>query len=99
MKYLVSWEARPSNNEESFKRSLTVFSKWTPTHPERFQAFLGRADGNGGFAVYETDDPAEIAHDTAAFVPWFEFHIYPCLDIADSAAFEAEAVAFLDSVS
>ena len=42
MKYVVSWEARPSVTEEDAKRSLTVFSKWSPSHPEHFQAFLGR---------------------------------------------------------
>jgi hypothetical protein len=99
MKYAVSWEARPNTTEESFKRSLAAFGKWSPTHPENFQVFLGRVDGNGGFAVVESDDPSEIAHDIAPFLPWLEFHVYPCLDIADSAAIEADAVAFLDSVS
>lgn len=99
MKYVVSWEARPSVTEEAAKRSLTVFSKWSPSHPEHFQAFLGRLDGNGGFAVVDTDDATEIAKDTAPFMPWFEFHVYPCLEIADSAAIETEALAFLESVS
>jgi hypothetical protein len=99
MKYAVTWEVRPNLTEESAKRSLLVFSKWSPTHPEHFQAFLGRIDGNGGFAVVETDDPTELAKDTAPFTTWFEFNIYPCLDIADSAAINGEAMAFLDSVS
>jgi hypothetical protein len=99
MKYVVSWEGLPNVTEEAAKRSLTVFSKWSPSHPEHFQAFLGRVDGNGGFAVIETDDPTEIAKDTAPFLPWFEFHVYPCLEIADSAAINTEALAFLDSVS
>ena len=99
MKYAVTWEVRPSITEESAKRSLTVFSKWSPSHPEHFQAFLGRADGNGGFAVVETDDPTEIARDTAPFTVWFDFHIYPCLEIADTAAINGEALAFLESVS
>ena len=99
MKYVVTWEVRPNVTEESAKRSLTVFSKWSPSHPEHFGAFLGRLDGNGGFAVIETDDASEIARDTAPFTVWFDFHIYPCIDIADSAAINTEAVAFLDSVS
>ena len=99
MKHVVSWEARPSITEEDAKRSLTVFSKWSPSHPEHFQAFLGRVDGNGGFAIIETDDPTEIAKDTAPFLPWFEFHVYPCLEIADSAAINGEALAFLESIS
>ena len=48
-----------NTTEESAKRSLAVFSKWSPSHPEHFHAFLGRADGNGRFAVVETDDVAE----------------------------------------
>jgi len=49
--------------------------------------------------VIDTDDPTEIARDTAPFTGWFEFHCYPCLEIADSAAINAEAIAFLESVS
>lgn len=99
MKYVISWEARSNVTEESTKRGLMVFSKWSPTHPEHFHAFLGRIDGNGGFAVVETDDPAEIARDTAPFTAWFEFSVYPVMDIADTAAIGGEAVAFLDSIS
>ena len=99
MKYVVSWEARPSVTEEAAKRSLTVFSKWSPTHPEQFQAFLGRLDGNGGFAVIDTDDPTAIAKDTAPFIPWFDFHVYPCVDITERAAIDTEAIAFLESVT
>jgi hypothetical protein len=99
MKYVVTWETLPNLTEETAKRSLTVFSKWSPSHPEHFLAFLGRVDGNGGFAVVETDDPTELAKDTAPFTPWFEFHVYPCLEIADTAAINTEALAFLDSVS
>ena len=98
MKYLVSWETRPSITEESAARSLQVFSKWSPSRPEAFKEFLGRLDGNGGFAVVDTDDPALIAKDTAPFTSWFEFHVYPCLEIADTAAIEMEAIGFLESV-
>jgi Protein of unknown function (DUF3303) len=99
MKYAVTWEPRPNLTEESAKRSLAVFSKWSPSHPEHFQAFLGRLDGNGGFAVIDTEDPTEILRDTSPFTAWFEFHVYPCLEIADQAAINGEALAFLDSVS
>jgi uncharacterized protein DUF3303 len=98
MKYVVSWEVRPNITEEDAKRSLTVFSKWSPSHPEHFLAFLGRIDGNGGFGVVETDDPTELAKDIAPFAGWFEFQVYPCLEIADTAAINTEAMAFLESI-
>ena len=99
MKYVISWESRPNITEESAKRSLAVFSKWSPTHPEHFHAFLGRADGTGGFAVVETDDVAEIHRDTAPFSLWFVYHYNPALQSAYWWALDGEAMAFLDSVS
>ena len=99
MKYVISWESRPGLTEESVARSLQVFSKWSPSEPANFKEFLGRLDSNGGFAVVETDDPAQIAKDTAPFTSWFEFHVYPCLEIAESAAIDMEAVAFVESIS
>lgn len=99
MKYVITWEARPNLTEEAAKRSLLVFSKWAPAHPEHFHSFLGRIDGNGGFAVTETDDASEVLRDLAPFTAWFDFRVHPCLDIADQAAINGEAMAFLDSVS
>ena len=99
MKYVISWETRPGITEEASMRSWAVFSKWTPQRPDTFKEFLGRLDGNGGFAVVDTDDPTQIAKDTAPFTPFIEFHVYPCLEIADQAAMAADGIAFLQSVS
>ena len=98
MKYAVTWEVRPGITEEASARSLQVFSKWSPSEGATFREFLGRVDGNGGFAVVETDDPKLIAKDVAPFVAWFEFHVHPCLEIADTAGVGMEAVGFLASV-
>ena len=96
MKYVVTWEARQGITEESSARSLQVFGKWTPEG--NFTEFLGRVDGQGGFAVVEADDPAVVARDIAPFISWFEFAVYPVLEIADTAAVDNEAIAFLASV-
>ena len=69
-----------------------------PSEGSDFKEFLGRVDGRGGFAVVETDDPATIAKDVAAFTGFFDFSVYPVQEIADSAAIGMEAVAFLQSV-
>lgn len=97
MKYVVSWVPRPNTTEESAARSLQVFGKWTPA--ATFTGFYGRIDGQGGFAVIEADDPAVVAKDVAPFVPWFEFAVYPVIDIADTAAIDTEAMQFLASVT
>ena len=97
MKYVVTWTPRQGITEEASARSLQVFGKWTPS--ATFTEFLGRVDGQGGFAVIEADDAAIVAKDVAPFISWFEFTVYPVLEIADTAAIDTEAVAFLASVS
>ena len=96
MKYVVSWVPRAGITEEASARSLQVFSKWSPAG--NFTEFLGRVDGQGGFAVVEADDPAVVAKDVAPFISWFEFEVHPVLEIADTAAIDSEAIAFLASV-
>src|SRR5688572_23025155 len=97
MKYVISWEFRPSATEETQARSLQVFSKWSPAEGTTFVQFLARADGAGGFAVVETDDPALIARDTAIFGAFFDMRVYPVLDIQESARIAGEAVEFRGS--
>lgn len=99
MKYVITWEPRPNATEESQARSLQVFGQWAPSDGATFKEFLGRVDNQGGFAVVETDDPALIAKDVAPFGVWFAFTVYPVLEIGDSAAIDAEALAFLASVT
>jgi hypothetical protein len=94
MKYVVSWQPRSNATEENQARSLQVFSKWSPAEGTTYLQFLGRVDGPGGFAVVETDDPALIARDTAIFSAFFDFMVYPVLDIQESARIGGEAVEF-----
>jgi hypothetical protein len=98
MKYVVTWQTRPSATEETATRGLAVFSKWAPQEGSNFREFLGRVDGQGGFAVVETDDAATIAKDVAPFTGFFDFTVYPVQEIADTAAIGTEAVAFLQSI-
>ena len=88
MKYVVTWENRPS----------ATASVHTPQEGSNFREFLGRVDGRGGFAVVETDDAATIAKDVAPFGGFFDFTVYPVQEIADTAAVGMEAVAFLQSI-
>ena len=98
MKYVVTWENRPSATEETAARGLAVFSKWAPQEGSNFREFLGSVDDRGGFAVIETEDAANIAKDVAPFGGFFDFTVYPVQEIADTAAVGMEAVAFLQSI-
>jgi hypothetical protein len=99
MKYVVTWENRSNATEETAARSEQVFSKWTPHEGSTFKVFLARIDGRGGFAVVETDDPTLVLRDTALFGAFFDFSVYPVLEIADSTAIEMETVEHLRSIS
>ena len=98
MKYVITWTPRDNITEESAARSLQVFGKWAPSEGADFKEFLGRVDGQGGFAVVETDDPKLIAKDAATFSAWFDFGVHPVLEIADTAMIDATAVEFLASI-
>jgi hypothetical protein len=99
MKYVISWIARPNVTEEAEARSLQVFSKWQPPSDVTFEQFLGRVDGQGGYAVVATDNPAAVARDMAIFGTWFEMSVIPVLEIADLTAQATDAVEFKASIS
>ena len=102
-KYVMTWQVRDggsaADNEASAKRSLAVFSSWTPPADVTFEEFLTRADGQGGFAVVTTDNLASVTAEMAKFAPYNEFTLYPVHEIADGVGLSAEAIAFRESVS
>jgi hypothetical protein len=100
MKFVTTWTARTHGGaaEEAAKRGLELFGKWSPPEDVTFLQFVTRLDGNGGFAVLETDNPANLGEAAAKFGPYFEFHIYPVLDIAEGAALGSDGVAWRDSI-
>jgi hypothetical protein len=98
MKYVVSWTIRPGGSAEERVQLgdelLAAFGRWTPPATETFHQFLGRLDGQGGVAVVETDNPADVLQGPAFFGSWLEFSIVPVVDIAESVAVLAEGSRF-----
>lgn len=90
MKYLVSWKPRQggssAEHETTVERSLQVLSKWTPPADETFHQFLARLDGEGGYAVVETDSALSLLDGPANFGPYFEFSIVPVVDMTEGVA-------------
>ena len=103
MKYVVAWKPRfggsVAENEAAVARLLEVFSKWTPASDVTIHQFVLRVDGEGGFAVTESDDPASAARDISKFAPFLEYTIYPVLDVAEGAAILAEGVEWRKSIT
>src|SRR5271165_5749580 len=102
MKYLVSWKARNggsgAENHASAAEGLQAFSKWSPAADATFHQFLARLDGEGGYAVIESDNPVSVMEGPAKFEPWFEFTVTPVMDIMDSIPIVAAAIEFRNSV-
>lgn len=102
MKYLVSWTARAGGsaeeNESLVTRSLAAFARWAPPEDATFHQFLARLDGQGGFAVVETNNPASVAEGPSKFGPFFEFSVVPVLDIGEGVALAQAGIAFREAV-
>ena len=103
MKYVLSWATRLNGtaleNEASTKRSLQLFTNWTAPSGLKFEQFVGRIDGGGGFAVVETDDPADLLDGASKFVPFNEFHIFPVVDLDEWMQAANTGIEFRDSIT
>jgi hypothetical protein len=102
MKYVISFTPRqggsPAEIEAAEKRSMDVFSKWTPPEGVTFHEFLVRLDTAGGYAVVESDNPLLVAEGPAKFAPWFNFEVTPVVDMTDGLPVAQEAIDFRDSI-
>jgi hypothetical protein len=93
MLFLVTWTFT-DQSEDGGARSLTVFQNWQPPAGVEFKGFYGYVEGSGGAALIDTNDAAALARTMAPFTPWMVFEARPLLPIEESAAVDAEAVAF-----
>ena len=98
MKFVVSITFRlngsATENEVAARRILDVYSKWTPPASITFHQFVTRIDGGGGFAIVETDNPADLMETASKFAPFADYEIYPAVDIADGVRVWQEAAEF-----
>jgi hypothetical protein len=101
-KYLVTWKVRQNGtaqqNHDDAKKNLATFAKWTPPAGQDFQQFLARVDGQGGYAVVDTNDPASLTDGPSKFGTWFEFEVIPVVDIADGVGQIEAAIKFRESI-
>jgi Protein of unknown function (DUF3303) len=87
-----------TENLEAAESAQKLLSKWAPNPSATIHQWLQRCDGNGGFAVVETDDVAALYKDIAIWSSWLEFEVYPVLDIDDSTPLLVDALATARSV-
>jgi hypothetical protein len=88
----------PKNeSEESQKRSLKLFTSWSP--PFEFKAHYARGDAKGGIAIFEADDPAIVLEGVAPFTPFFDFDVVPVTEIDSAVPVFMKVNDWRDSVS
>jgi hypothetical protein len=101
MKFVLTYTFREGGSvaerEAAAKRGLQLLSKFQPS--VQFSEWVNRVDGEGGFAVFDSDDAATIMRDIAIWAPTFHFTLYPVLDLLDATPLQQEAIEFRDSVS
>jgi hypothetical protein len=101
-KYVMSWKTRAGGsaqqNHDDGKSILSAFAKWQIPADQNYKEFLTRIDGEGGFAVIETDNQAGLMDGISKFLTWLEFDIVPVLDIMDGVAVLAAGAEFRESV-
>jgi Protein of unknown function (DUF3303) len=99
MKFVVSMtfvrNGSATENKAAQRELVDLYSKWKPPAGTTFHQFVGRCDGAVGFAVIETDSPAELIDTTSKFGAFVDYQIYPVVEIADAVQASQEAASFL----
>ena len=95
MLFHVTWQFH-TQSEESQKRTLSLFQKWTPG-PGQFQAFYGFVDGTGGVAFIEAANAADLAKTLSAWTADLTFTTQAILPIEETAAINGEGLAWRDA--
>jgi hypothetical protein len=102
MKYVITWVPRSGGsaleNEASSFRFLELMRNWTPSPNTTLDQFVLRIDGDGGFAIVQSDDPSAICGTMMKFSPHFQYTVYPVVDFEEGRRLADEAEAFHKSV-
>jgi hypothetical protein len=96
MKFVLSYTVRAGGSVEERvtggEAAQKLLANWTPSDKATIQQWVQRCDGNGGFAVLETDDQGELFRDLAVWAPWLDFDVVPVIDIGDATPITQEAL-------
>ena len=101
MKYVVTWRERPTGSvaeyEAAQQRVLEIFSGWEMPGSLIFHQFVVRLGEFGGYAVVETDAPADLEYLTTVYAG-FSFTVEPVMDVMDAVAAETRGIEYRDSL-
>ena len=84
--------------EGAQQRVLGVFQKWEWPASLRVHQFLVRVGEFGGYAVIETNQPADI-HRLSTVFAVFRFRLEPVMEVGEAVATETAAMAWRAGLS
>jgi hypothetical protein len=88
MRYVVSWSERPTASAAEFeaarKRVVEAFSTLEKPEGLTIHHFVARV-GLGGYAIVETDEPADLRYLATAYEPVC-FTVRPVIDVVAAVA-------------
>ena len=101
MKFVLVYTAvdggSAAHREDAEKRAMQLLSKFEPS--VEISMWVDRLDARGGFAMFETDDPAKILKDIALWAPLVNFELYPVMEVGESTPILQEAIDLRDSIT
>jgi Protein of unknown function (DUF3303) len=96
MKFVLSYTERVGGSVQERvaggEAAQKLLANWAPRDSATIHQWVQRCDGTGGFAVVETDNPADLFSDLAVWAPWLAFEVVPVLDIADATPIAQDAL-------
>lgn len=96
MKFVLTYVLRPgasaADNLASAEAAQKLLSSWAPSPTATIHEWVQRCDGNGGFAVIENDNAAEVYKDLGVWSPWLEFQVYPVIEILEAMPINTEVL-------
>jgi len=97
MLFAGTYTSRPTVSEQTTKRSLQLFTNWTPPNGFTFKSNYAFSDGTGGIFVAEATAES-LLEATAPWTPFFEFKVVPVVDINAAVPIFQKVNAWRDSV-
>src|SRR5262249_40885716 len=97
MLFAILYTARETSEADQ-KRSLNLFTKWTPPAGYQFKAHYALCDGSGGLALAEATTTAPLLEAHAPWPPFFDFKTMPMLEIDAAVPIFQRVNAWRDSI-
>ena len=101
MKFVIAYTPHEggsaADNLTSAESAQKLLANWVPAGGTIHQ-WVQRCDGQGGFAVVDNDNAADLMKDLASWSPWLKFQLFPVLDVLDASTVTQEAIEVARSV-